>query len=217
MQKQKGFISPLLAIGVVLIGVFVLAIVFGPKMVKNFGILSSRKSGQESEAAGKGLAKGKLKKSSPTPAATSSASPVVSLSPSPLPSPSSSPSGLPTVFRQPQGKYTITLPAGWVVNDPVATSTYSTTKFTSSIGYIAVTFGTGKDPIGGCSETSTIYLADRTISVCLLLQKDGTQLLTRGYTKDSVGIDFTIEAYINNPNAQNRDPILAVIKTLDIN
>lgn len=215
MQKRTGFFSPLIALGVVLIGMFVLAIVFGPKVVKNFGILSLRKSGQESEAAGKGLAKEKIKKASPSPRVPSP-SPTPP-QPSSVPSVSPSPSGLPTVFRQPQGKYTITLPAGWVANEPVATSTYSTTKFTSSIGYVSVTFGSGKDPIGGCSETSTITLADRTISGCLLLQKDGTQLLTRGYTKDSAGIDFTVEAYINNPSAQNRDPILAVTKTLDIN
>ena len=139
-------------------------------------------------------------------------SPIVSKSPSPSPTPS----GGPTVYKQPQGKYTITLPLGWVVNSTTATTTYSITKFTGPNGYVAITFGGGKDPIGGCSESSSVTLADRTISGCFLLQKDGSQLLTRTYTKDKAGIDFTIEAYINPPLSDNKPKILDVIKTIDI-
>ncbi len=130
--------------------------------------------------------------------------------PSPLPSSSV------TIYKQPQGKYTIELPYGWIVNTTTATSTYSTTKFTGSDGNVSITFGSGKDPIGGCSETTSITLADRTISGCFLLQKDGSRILTRAYTKDKAGFNFTIEAYINPPLSTNSIIILNVLKTVDI-
>lgn len=219
MNKFKGFINPLIAVGVLLVGIFVLAVVFGPKIASDFGILSQRKEKQESNAAAKESAKNKSKKPSPTPTISpfESPSPVSEASPSPATSPNPSPSGAPIIYKQPQGKYVITLPAGWKVDATSATTTYSTTKFTSSIGYIAITFGSGKDPLGGCSETSSIVLADRTIDGCLLLQKDGSQILTRVYTKDSAGIQFTIEAFINSPNSVNLPTILGIIKTIDIN
>jgi len=122
----------------------------------------------------------------------------------------------PTIYRQPQDKYTITLPSGWKVDKISATKTYSTTTFDGPSGNISITFGTGKDPIGGCSETTNLQLADRTISACFLLQKDGSQLITRGYTKDKAGLDFTIEAYINSPSNTNGPIILDIIKTIDI-
>lgn len=219
MFKKSGFINPLIAVGVLLVGVFVLAVVFGPKVASNFGILSLRKEKQESNAADKELQKNKSKKSSPTPAVFpfENPSPVSEISPNPTASPNPSPTGAPMLYKQPQGKYVISLPAGWKFDATSATTTYSATKFTSSIGYIAITFGSGKDPIGGCSETSSIVLADRTIDGCLLLQKDGSQILTRVYTKDSAGIQFTIEAFINSPNSVNLPTILDIIKTIDIN
>ena len=162
---------------------------------------------------------GKLK---PTPSPKSTPSPRFSPSASPSVKPSSSSSPSPTggpgliVYRQPQGKYTITLPTGWKVDKISATKTYSTTTFTGPNGNISITFGTGKDPIGGCSETTSLQLADRTISACFLLQKDGSQIITRGYTKDKAGLDFTIEAYINFQSNTNRPIILDIIKTVDI-
>lgn len=150
----------------------------------------------------------------PTPSPRSSPSANPSIRPSPIASPS--PTGGPIVYRQPQGKYTITLPAGWIVNRTINSKTYSTTTFTGPNGNISITFGTGKDPIGGCSETTTLQLVDRTISACFLLQKDGSQLITRGYTKDKAGLDFTIEAFINSPHNTNRPVILDIIKTIDI-
>lgn len=123
----------------------------------------------------------------------------------------------PTVYTQPESLYTITIPAGWVVNSTTAINNYSTTKFTGNEGNISVTKGSGKDPIGGCSEASSIVLADRTISGCFLLQKDGSKLLSRGYTKTKSGLEITIEAYINSPNAKNLPTILGSIKTIDIN
>lgn len=122
-----------------------------------------------------------------------------------------------TTFIQPQNLYTIILPAGWVVNSTTAVNNYSTTKFTGNEGNISITFGSGKDPAGGCSETSSIVLADRTISGCFLLQKDGSKLLGRGYSKTKSGLEITIEAYMNSPNALNSPTILGSIKTIDIN
>lgn len=133
-------------------------------------------------------------------------------------SPSSSgSSGSGTVYKQPQDLYTITLPSGWVVNSTFATNTYSTTKFTGPIGNVSITFGTGKDPLGGCSETSAIVLADRTISGCYLLQKDGSRILTRGITKTSGNLQITIEAFISSPLADNQPVITSIIKTIDVN
>lgn len=123
----------------------------------------------------------------------------------------------PTVYAHPENLYTITMPAGWVVNSTTAINNYSTTKFTGNEGNISITHGSGKDPIGGCSEASSIVLADRTISGCFLLQKDGSKLLSRGYTKTKSGLEITIEAYINSPNAKNLPTILGSIKTIDIN
>lgn len=146
-------------------------------------------------------------------------SPLPKISPSVLPSPTLSPTSSPEgpkTYKQPQGKYTIILPAGWVVNQTTATGGSSTTKFTGPNGYVAITFGAGKNPIGGCSETTNVELADRTIAGCFLLQKDGSQILTRAYTKDKAGIDFTIEAYINSPLSYHRPVVLSVIKTIDI-
>ncbi|KKQ90142.1 MAG: hypothetical protein UT12_C0001G0010 [Candidatus Curtissbacteria bacterium GW2011_GWC2_38_9] len=148
----------------------------------------------------------------PSPRSSPSANPSIRPSPTALPSPT----GGPIVYRQPQGKYTITLRAGWVVNRTIDSKTYSTTTFNGPNGNISITFGTGKDPIGGCSETTSLQLADRTISACFLLQKDGSQIITRGYTKDKAGLDFTIEAYINSPSNANRQIILDIIKTIDI-
>lgn len=122
-----------------------------------------------------------------------------------------------TAYTQPQNLYSITMPSGWVVNSTVATGSYSTTKFTGSEGNISISFGDGKDPIGGCSETSSIVLSDRIIPGCFLLQKDGSKLLTRAYTKTKGGLKITIEAYINSPNALNSPVILDAVKTIDIN
>lgn len=124
--------------------------------------------------------------------------------------------GLPTVYTEPKGKYKISLPADWKFNGTNATATYSTSKFTGTSGDISITFGSGKDPFGGCSETTSIILADRTIPGCFLLQKDGSQVMTRAYTKDSKGIDYTIEAYINPQISFNRPDILAIIKSIEI-
>jgi len=152
----------------------------------------------------------------PTPSASAIPSPTPVTKTSPEPSPSLGPSPSPTTYIAPGGKYKITIPADWVVNGTMASQTYSTTKFTGPNGYVAITFGSGKDPIGGCSETSNVELADRTISGCFLLQKDGSQILTRAYTKDKMGIDFTIEAYINSPLSYHRPVVLSVIGTIDI-
>ena len=122
----------------------------------------------------------------------------------------------PVFYKQPQGKYTLTIPGEWTINQTTATETYSTTKFTGPNGYVSITFGSGKDPIGGCSEASAVELADRTISGCFLLQKDGTQILTRAYTKDNAGINFTIEAYMNSPLSYHRPVVLGVVGTIDI-
>lgn len=138
-------------------------------------------------------------------------SPTPNLSPLPTPLDTG-----PTTYTQPQGKYEIKLPSGWSYNSTNATSTYSTTKFTGPIGYVAITFGIGKDPVGGCSEKSAVELFDRSISGCYLLQKDGSQILTRAYTKDATGIDFTIEAYINPPLSTNKPAVLDVIKSVNI-
>lgn len=124
--------------------------------------------------------------------------------------------GLPIVYSEPKGKYKISLPADWKFNGTSATATYSTSKFTGTSGDISITFGSGKDPFGGCSETTSIILADRTIPGCFLLQKDGSQVMTRAYTKDSKGIDYTIEAYINPQISFNRPDILAIIKSIEI-
>ena len=131
------------------------------------------------------------------------------------PSPSTTSSGS-TLYKQPQGKYTILLPSGWSAGTTISASTYSTTKFTGPNGTISITTGSGKDPIGGCSDTNTVTLADRTVPGCLLLQKDGSQILTRVYTKDSAGVEITVEATINSPLTINRPAILSVIGTVDI-
>lgn len=124
--------------------------------------------------------------------------------------------GQPTVYSEPKGKYKISLPADWSFSGTNTTATYSTNKFSGNSGSISITFGSGKDPFGGCSETTNISLADRTIQGCFLLQKDGSQILTRAYTKDSKGIDYTIEAYINPQISFNRPAILEIIKSIAI-
>lgn len=121
-----------------------------------------------------------------------------------------------TVYTQPEGIYFLKLPGGWVVNSTFATKTYSTTKFTGSPGNISITFGTGKDPAGGCSEASAITLADRVVNGCFLLQKDGSRILTRTYTKTTGNIPITIEAYINPPLATNQPTVMSVVKTIDV-
>ena len=131
------------------------------------------------------------------------------------PSPSASPSA--SVYKDPQGKFSLTLPADWVANSTDKASTYTTTKFTGPNGNISITYGTGKDPQGGCSETTSIKLFDRSIAGCFLMQKDGSQILTRAYTTDTFGVQFTIEAYFNAPSSTTRDAILKTIKTIDIN
>lgn len=141
---------------------------------------------------------------------------------SPSPTPSTAPQGgtggggTSTIYTQPQGKYTLTLPAGWVVNNTTSASTYSTTKFTGSTGSISVTMGPGKDPAGGCSENSSVTLFDRSVPGCFLLQKDGSQILTRTYTKGAGGIEFTIEAYMNPPLSISRPVMLETLKSIDI-
>lgn len=147
---------------------------------------------------------------SPTPAPT----------PTPTPTPSAQPANTggssPTTYTQPQGLYTITLPAGWVVGSTFATQTYSTTTFNGPAGNVAITFGTGKDPLGGCSEPSPVVLADRTISGCYLLQQNGSRILTRAYTTTAGHIPITIEAYLNPPLATNQPQITQIIGTIDI-
>lgn len=122
-----------------------------------------------------------------------------------------------TVYTQPQNLYSIATPKGWTVNPTTNLGNYTTTKFTATYGNISITSGSGKDPIGGCSEKSSVVLADRTIPGCFLLQKDGSKFLTRGYTKAKSGLEITIEAYINSPNTINLPIILEIIKTIDIN
>lgn len=220
MRKGFAFIPIVAVIGLLLIAGGGLAI------AKNFSFLEGpRKFGQGFNLGNFGKIKIKPEtpsakpsetpfKSPPTAAKSPTASPNTKENPSQAPSPS--PSGTQTVYKQPQGKYTLTLPAGWSVGKTTAAAAYSTTIFTGPNGNISITFGSGKDPIGGCSETNNIELADRTISGCYLLQKDGSQLLTRTYTKDKTGIEFTIEAYINTPLSSNKPVILSIIKTIDI-
>lgn len=161
-------------------------------------------------------------KSSPSPLVTVPSSnrdinqrSVPSTTPSPIAT--ASPLSGPILYKQPQGKYLLTIPGGWQVNSITSTSTYVTTKFTGPNGSISITIGSGKDPQGGCSETSDVVLADRTVSGCFLLQKDGSQILTRAYTKDKAGLDITIEAYINPQLSINRPIVISVIKTIQIN
>ncbi len=137
-------------------------------------------------------------------------------SPKPTPSPNATSGNQQTLYTQPQGLYVISLPDGWVVNSTFATNNYSTTKFTSVVGSISITFGTGKDPNGGCSEASLIALADRNINGCYLLQKDGSRILNRAYTETASKIQITIEAYINPPLAQNQSQVVSIIKTIGI-
>lgn len=124
--------------------------------------------------------------------------------------------GVPSVYSEPQGKYKISLPADWKFNGTSTTATYSSSKFTGNSGDVSITVGSGKDPFGGCSETTNVVLADRTIPGCFLLQKDGSQVLTRVYTKDSKGVAYTIEAYINPQITYNRPTILEIIKSIQI-
>lgn len=149
--------------------------------------------------------------------------PIPSPTPTPVSTPTPTPAGTNTngtassfTYTQPQGIYTITLPAGWVVGSTFATQTYSTTTFNGAQGNIAITFGTGKDPLGGCSEPSAVFLADRTISGCYLLQQNGSRILTRAYTTTAGNIPITVEAYINPPLAANQPVVTAIIKTIDI-
>lgn len=145
-----------------------------------------------------------------------SPTPIPAPTPTPSPRPANTGGSSPTTYTQPQGLYTITLPAGWVVGSTFATQTYSTTTFNGSAGNVAITFGTGKDPLGGCSEASAVYLADRTISGCYLLQQNGSRILTRAYTTTAGHIPITIEAYINPPLATNQSVITQIIGTIDI-
>lgn len=143
------------------------------------------------------------------------------VAPTPAPNLGQAPSleggqGQVTVYFQPQGKYKIALPGDWKFDSTNTTATYTISKFTGTSGNISITFGSGKDPFGGCSETTNIALADRTIPGCFLLQKDGSQILTRAYTKDSGSIVYTIEAYINPQISFNRPAILDIIKTIAI-
>jgi len=147
---------------------------------------------------------------SPSPPATASPSPTV------LPSPSPSPTG-PSIYTDSVGKYSINLPSGWIVNSKTRGAGYTSVKFTGPTGNISITIGSGKDPAGGCSETTKITLFDRTIDGCFLLQKDGSQILTRVYTKNSAGVDITVEAYFNPPVSTNRPLVIEVVKTIDIN
>lgn len=123
----------------------------------------------------------------------------------------------PTIFEQPAKLYKITLPTGWVTNSTLSTNTYSTTTFSGPSGNISVTFGSNKDPIGGCSDPVTLILSDRVIPACFLLKKDGSRLISRGYTKSSGNLQMTIEGYINTPLNSNEKTVLDIIKTIDIN
>jgi hypothetical protein len=148
--------------------------------------------------------------------------PIPSPTPTPVPTPTPTPQPASTgasasfTYTQPQSIYNITLPTGWVVGSTFATLTYSTTTFNGQQGNVAITFGTGKDPLGGCSEASAVYLADRTISGCYMLQQNGSRILTRAYTKTSGNLPITIEAYINPPLATNQPVITQIIGTIDI-
>lgn len=214
MKKKKGLIAPLIAVGVVLIGLFVGFVVFGPE-VKNLGFLSSKKSKQQSEASEKEFQIKNPRKASPAAKNSSVSSPTPSPY-APIPSTSPIPSPSPSLYRQPQGKYTILLPGDWKLENTNSGATYSTTKFSGGNGSISITFGSGKDPIGGCSETTSVVLYDRTISSCFILQRDGSQFMTRGYTKDKAGLDFTVEAIFNSPLAIQRPVVLEIIKSIDI-
>src|SRR3990167_5268913 len=216
---KKGFSLALILIGV---GILVLAVVgvvaavnignnrkidraVSSKTDDNFGFLDkleAKLTYQPDEAV------------KPIPAATPTPKPT----PTPTPTPQQVTGGSTTSFTytQPQGIYTITLPAGWVVGSTFATQTYSTTTFNGSQGNVAITFGTGKDPLGGCSEASAVVLADRTISGCYLLQQNGSRILTRAYTKTSGNLPLTIEAYINPPLAANQPVLTQIIGTIDI-
>jgi len=213
MNKKPAFIAPFLALGLVIAVLFVAIVAFAPQ-VKNLGLLSLKKNKQESEAAGT-KKEFKIKNDRGDSLASPKASPtsLASVVPSPISTPTPLP---PTIYRQPQGKYTLTLPSGWKVLETTAAKTYSTTKFGGQGGQVSVTFGSGKDPIGGCSETTQVTLYDRTISACFILQKDGSQIMTRGYTKDVTGIDFTVEAIFSSPLSLNRSFVLDIIKTLNI-
>lgn len=140
--------------------------------------------------------------------------------PSPTPAPQSNSTGggstTSSTYTQPQGIYAITLPPGWVVGSTFATTTYSTTTFNGPHGNIQITFGTGNDPLGGCSEASAVVLADRTVSGCYLLQKNGSRILTRTYTTTSGNLPITIQAYINPPLATNQPIVTSIIGTIDI-
>lgn len=213
-DMKSGFVFVGLVVGILLLTVF------GGGGFVVFRNLTGAEKPKESPLVDQRSSTAQLAKSSPSPI-NEPLSPIEPSSlqkflPSPTPSPTAVTGGAPITYKQPQGKYTIILPSGWIENLTAATSTYSTTKFTGANGYVAITFGSGKDPIGGCSETSSVILADRTINGCYLLQKDGSQLLTRTYTKDKTGIEFTIEAYINPPLSDNKSVVLDVIKSIDI-
>lgn len=230
-RKNRGIIHLPILVGILaVIGVVVSATAFGavPPPLRRLGLVCKFSPNSKACKAVQ-CEEGSVKDSddrcilleipSPGSRPRPSKGPSPNLDATPEATPSSSPGsggGVSYTYKQPQGKYTITLPGDWIVNKTTTISAYSTTKFTGSNGYVAITFGSGKDPIGGCSETSNIALADRTIAGCYLLQKDGSQILTRAYTKDKAGVDFTIEAYINSPLSTNKPVVLDVIETIDI-
>jgi len=220
VNYKKGIIAPILIVGLLIVGLFITLLVFGSQTGDGFGILSFRKNDQTSEASSsENITIKDISSTKPaiSPEIVTSPSPVPTQVASPIVSPVSSPTAsTPVVYTQPQGKYTITLPSGWIVESTTATTTYSTTIFSGIEGNISITFGSGKDPLGGCSDTTIINLADRTINGCLYLQKDGSRILTRGYTEDVTGIPFTIEALINPDLSINQTLIFSSIATINI-
>ncbi|MBI3342384.1 hypothetical protein HY024_04655 [Candidatus Curtissbacteria bacterium] len=210
MQKGFSLITVLIGIGIfVLIGSVVAAtLVF--KQSKDVATTSG--AGPQAKDKNSTDQFSQLDKTgNPIAGAPAQSSPIPSTTPLPSTAPASA-----TLYKQPQDLYQLTLPSGWVVASTFATKTYSTTKFSGPIGNISITFGSGKDPSGGCSETSSITLADRIISGCYLLQKDGSRILTRAYTSDKAGLPITVEAYINAPLASNQPEVVSVLKTIDI-
>ena len=207
MKRGFAFIAVALVIGGLIIvgsGILTARVFFNKDSSKNSGITSGDE--QENNLPEKEAGANGQNKLNPT-----------SQDKDPASAPTLGSLATPTVYTQPKNLYTITLPKGWTQNLTTAVNNYSTTKFTGPEGNISITIGAGKDPIGGCSEASSIKLADRTISGCFLLQKDGSKILTRGYTKTKSGLEITTEAYANSPNALNLPEILASVKTIDIN
>jgi len=217
MKKGFGLVPVLVAVGIVII--LAASAVAAINLNNNRKISSSNSSRTDDNFGFLDRLEQKLTNQpdgtvQPIPAATPTPKPTPT--PTPTPQPATGGSAVSFTYTQPQGIYVITLPAGWVVGSTFATQTYSTTTFNGSGGNVAITFGTGKDPLGGCSEPSPVVLADRTISGCYLLQQNGSRILTRAYTTTAGQIPITVEAYINPPLATNQPLIKQVVGTIDI-